>query len=64
MNLQHFHGEVWFLTLGSPYNDLDLGRDFVLEPAHIAVAVLQRAATPLGEVLPTHVHGEKPLASR
>jgi hypothetical protein len=50
------------LTLGSPYDDLDLGRLLVFEPEHVAVAVLLRAATLLVEVLPTHVHPEKPLA--
>src|SRR5215208_1550329 len=58
--------ESWVLgsapTLRSPYDDLDLGRRLVLEPQHVAVAVLLRAATLLVEVLPTHVHGEKPLA--
>src|SRR5215211_5983901 len=49
-------------TLGSLYCDLDLGRGHVLEPEHVTVAVLLRAAALLVEVLPTHVHGEKPLA--
>ena len=50
------------LTLGGPYNDLDLGRLFVLEPEHVAVGVLLGAAILLVEVFPTHVHGEQPLA--
>ncbi len=58
--------ESWVLgsapTLRSPYDDLDLGRRLVLEPQHVAVAVLLRAATLLVEVLPTHVHQGQPLA--
>jgi hypothetical protein len=58
--------ESWVLgsapTLRSPYDDLDLGRRLVLEPEHVAVAVLLRAVTLLIEVLPAHVYGEKPLA--
>src|SRR5215203_208710 len=58
--------ESWVLgsapTLRSPYDDLDLGRRLVLEPEHVAVAVLLRAVTLLVEVLPAHVYGEQPLA--
>jgi hypothetical protein len=50
------------LTLGSCYDDLDLGRPLVLEPEHVAVAVLLRAATLLVEVVPTHLHTDQPLA--
>ena len=55
-------GTNGFPTLASPYDDLDLGRRLVLEPEHVAVAILVRAATLLVEVVPTHIHRHQPLA--
>src|SRR3712207_5596482 len=46
-------------TLASPYDDLDLGRRLVLEPEHVAVAVLVRAATLLVKAVPTHLYRDR-----
>jgi hypothetical protein len=42
---------------------LELGIRLILEPEHVAVGVLQHAASPLVEVVPTHVRRHETLGN-